>query len=110
MDYSKVAGILRYLNDNSLELVDLEYLPSDFFIEFQQGLELALFVDGGWAKLTPEGKKVLDSVWNILCKVRSIDPNVMYDSPMDFFKAQAVETDAEVIDINSKRKKNKKKK
>lgn len=110
MDYSKLAGILRYLNDNSLDLVDMEFLPSDFFIEFNEGLSLALFVDGGWAKLTPEGKKVLDSVWGIVCAVRKIDPKVIYDTPLDFFKAQAIETDAEVIDINIKKKKSKKKK
>lgn len=110
MDYGKVAGILRYLNDNSVELVDLEFLPSDFFIEFQEGLDLALFVDGGWAKLTSEGKKVLGSVWGIMCAARQLDPSVMYDSPLDFFKAQAEETEAEIIDINSKKKKSKKKK
>ena len=107
MDYGKVAGILRYLNDNSMELVDLEFLPSDFFIKFREGLDLALFVDGGWAELTPEGEKVLSSVWGIMCASREIDPAVMYDSPLDFFKAQA--QDAEVVDIKTKRKKRKKK-
>ena len=48
MDYSKVAGILRYLNDNALDLADLDFLPSDFFLEFAEGLDLATFVDGGW--------------------------------------------------------------
>jgi hypothetical protein len=108
LDYSKVAGILRYLNDNSLELVDMEFLPSDFFIEFREGLDLALFVDGGWAKLTPEGKKVLESIWEVLCIVRKLDPKVAYDTPLEFFKAQA--QDAEVIPIDTKRKKSKKKK
>lgn len=108
MDYGKVAGILRYLNDNSLELADLEFLPQDFFIKFREGLDLALFVDGGWATLTSEGEQVLGSVWGVMCATRDIDPAVMYDSPLDFFKAQA--TDAEVIDINTKRKKSKKKK
>jgi len=108
VDYSKIAGILRYINDNSLDLAHVEFLPQDFFIKFREGLDLALFVDGGWATLTPEGEQVLGSVWTIVCATREIDPAVMYDSPLDFFKAQA--TDAEVVDMNTKRKKSKKKK
>jgi hypothetical protein len=107
VDYGKVAGILRYLKENDIDLVDLEYMPPEFFMEFSEGLELALFVDGGWATLTKEGEKVLSSVWGVVCSVREIDPAVMYDSPLDFFKAQA--QDAEVIDIKTKRKKRKKK-
>jgi len=108
VNYSKIAGILRYINDNSLDLAHVEFLPQDFFIKFREGLDLALFVDGGWATLTPEGEQVLGSVWTIVCATREIDPAVMYDSPLDFFKAQA--TDAEVVDMNTKRKKSKKKK
>jgi hypothetical protein len=43
-----------------------------------------------------------------MCAARQIDPKIMYDSPLDFFKAQA--EDAEVIPIDSKKKKRKKKK
>lgn len=102
MDYGKVVGILRYLNDNALDLSDMEYLPQDFFIEFQEGLELASFVDGGWAKLTNEGKVVIDTIWQLLCRVRELDPNDMYDNPLEFFKAQA--EDAEVIPIEKGKK------
>jgi hypothetical protein len=105
--YGKVAGILRYLRENDIELVDLEYLPSEFFIEFSEGLELATFVDGGWAKLTNEGKKVIDSIWGILCATRGLDPKVMYDDILDFFKAQA--QDAEVVPIEQGKKKKKSK-
>jgi hypothetical protein len=105
LDYSKVAGILRYLNDNALDLADLDFLPSDFFLEFAEGLDLATFVDGGWATLTDEGKLILETVWKIMCAARQIDPEIMYDSPMEFFKSQA--EDAEIIPIDSKRKKKK---
>ena len=97
MDYGKVAGILRYLNDNALDLVDIDYLPQDFFIEFSEGLDLATFVDGGWATLTDDGKVVLDSIWKVLCVTRELDPDVMYDNALEFFKSQAV--DADVIPI-----------
>lgn len=106
LDYGKVAGILRYLNDNALDLVDMEFLPQNFFMEFSEGLDLALYVDGGWATLTKEGQKVIEAVWKVMCATREIDPKVMYDSPMDFFKAQA--TDAEVVPIEKGRKKKKK--
>ena len=40
-----------------------------------------------------------------MCAARQIDPEIMYDSPMEFFKSQA--EDAEIIPIDSKRKKKK---
>ncbi len=107
MDYGKAVGILRYLKENELDIVDIEFLPSEFFIEFEEGLQLAVFVDGGWAKLTSEGKVVIDSIWGILCALRDISPNVMYDNLLDFFKAQAI--DAEVVPIEQGKKKKKSK-
>jgi hypothetical protein len=107
VDYGKVVGILRYLKENDIDLVDIEYLPSQFFMEFSEGLELATFVDGGWATLTDEGKNVIDSVWGILCDTRELDPKVMYDSVLEFFKAQA--EDAKVIPIKQGKKKKKSK-
>lgn len=102
MDYGKAVGILRYLNDNADEMVNMEFISPDFFIEYSDALQLSTFVDGGWATLTDEGKKVIGLVWNILCQVRDINPLESFDSPMDFFRSQAL--DAEVIPIERGRK------
>ena len=49
---------------------------------------LADFVAGGWAEPTEAGKSQLELVWRTLCDIREMNPDTMYDSPADFFKAQ----------------------
>lgn len=102
MDFGKIASILRYISDDALQLSDIEFLPQDFFLEFSEGLTLATFVDAGWATLTKDGETVLATLWNILCDIRDLNPEVMYDNPYEFFKAQA--EDAEVIPIKRGKK------
>jgi hypothetical protein len=36
------------------------------------------------------GKSQLEFAWRTLCDMRDLDPEVMYDTPLDFFKAQEV--------------------
>ena len=88
MDFGKIASILSQINTDALELENVEYLPSDFWVDFEDGLSLADFVAGGWAEPTDMGKSQLELVWRTLCDIREIDPEIMYDSPADFFKAQ----------------------
>jgi hypothetical protein len=88
MDYNKIASILSQINTDALELENVEYLPSDFWIDLEDGLALADFIAGGWAEPTEAGKAQLELVWFTLCDMRELDPDVMYDSPTDFFKAQ----------------------
>ena len=90
MDYNKIASILAQINLDALELEEVEYLPSDFWKDLEDGLTLAVFVNGGWAEPTEMGKSQLGYAWRILCDMRDLDPEVMYDSPIDFFKAQQV--------------------
>ncbi len=89
MDFNKIAIILSQINTDALELERVEYLPSDFWVDFEDGLGLADFVAGKWAEPTEMGKSQLELVWRTLCDIREIDPDTMYDSPADFFKAQA---------------------
>lgn len=91
MDYKKIADILSALNTDALKLEEVEYLPSDFWVELADGLSLADFVSGGWAEPTDDGKSQLELAWRMLCDIRELNPNVMYDSVEDFFKAQAVD-------------------
>ena len=88
MDFGKIASILSQINTDALELENVEYLPSEFWVDFEDGLSLADFVAGGWAEPTDMGKSQLELVWRTLCDIREIDPEIMYDSPADFFKAQ----------------------
>ena len=88
VDFGKIAIILSQINTDALELEDVEYLPSDFWVDFEDGLGLADFVAGGWAEPTEAGKSQLELVWRTLCDIREISPDTMYDSPADFFKAQ----------------------
>ena len=90
MDFGKIAVILSQINTDALELENVEYLPSDFWVDFEDGLGLADFVAGGWAEPTEMGKSQLEFVWRTLCDMRDLDPEVMYDTPLDFFKAQQV--------------------
>jgi hypothetical protein len=90
MDYNKIASILAQINLDALELEEVEYLPSDFWIDLEDGLTFAVFVNGGWAEPTEMGKSQLGYAWRILCDMRDLDPEVMYDNAIDFFKAQQV--------------------
>lgn len=91
MDYSSVVSILDYVNQNSMDMVDMEFLPSDYFIDFQNALDLASFVFEGLAELTDEGKTIISGAWIMLCQLRELNSNTMYDSVQDFFRSQAVE-------------------
>ena len=88
VDFGKIAIILSQINTDALELEDVEYLPSDFWVDFEDGLGLADFVAGGWAEPTEAGKSQLELIWRTLCDIREMNPDTMYDSPADFFKAQ----------------------
>lgn len=88
MDFNKIASILSKINEDALELEDVEYLPSDFWKDLEDPLALADFIDGGWAQATEQGKSMLELAWRTLCDMRELDPEIMYDSVEDFFRAQ----------------------
>jgi hypothetical protein len=90
LDYNKIADILTQINLDALDLEAVEYLPSDFWKDLEDGLTFAVFVNGGWAEPTEMGKSQLELVWRTLCDMRDLDPEVMYDNAIDFFKAQQV--------------------
>jgi hypothetical protein len=48
------------------------------------------------------GKSQLEYAWRVLCAARSLDPEIMYETPLEFFEAQIVEAD--VIPIEEGRK------
>jgi hypothetical protein len=102
MDYGKVSDLLGYIWLEGVELAAHEYLPSDYWKEYQDELQLAAFISAGWAELTQTGKDMIDVAWDTLCEIRELDPAVMYDNLKDFFEAQAVE--AEVVPIEKGKK------
>ena len=66
MDFGKIAIILSQINTDALDLEDVGYLPSEFWVDFEDGLGLADFVAGGWAEPTDMGKSQLELVWRTL--------------------------------------------
>ena len=103
MDYSKIAEILSVIYNDGSDLEGLDYLPRDYWVECDEALVLSTFVAAGLANLTDEGEQELEYAWRILCGVRDLDPEIMYDTPLAFFEAQAVIAD--VVPIDSKKKK-----
>ncbi len=90
MDYSKIADILAYISIEAESLVAVEYLPVDFWAGLVDELKLAEYVAAGWVTLTNLGEFEIEYAWRELCEMRDLDPEVMYDTAIDFFKAQEV--------------------
>ena len=93
MDYGKMTDILSTIWVDAIELERVGYLPSDFWTEFEDELQLSTYITAGWAQLTEEGQFRIQDVWNALCEIRGLDPDVMYDNLTAFFEAQAVKAD-----------------
>lgn len=91
MDYGKITDILAYISIEAESLVEVEFLPVDFWAGLVDELKLAEYVAAEWVTLTPMGEFEIEYAWRELCEMRDLDPEVMYDSALDFFKAQEVE-------------------
>ena len=85
------ADILAYIGDHYLELEAVEYLPVDFWHEFEDVLVLAGMVCSQWAKPTLSGTKAIEYAYDILCDMREVDPSQDFETIEDFFKAQEVD-------------------
>jgi hypothetical protein len=69
----------------------VQYLPIDFWAGLVDELKLAEYVAAEWVTLTSLGEFELEYAWRELCEMRDLDPEVMYDTALDFFKAQETE-------------------
>ena len=85
------ADILAYIGDHYLELEAVEYLPVDFWHEFEDVLTLSGFVASQWASPTLSGTKSIEYAYDILCDMREVDPSQDFETIEDFFKAQEVD-------------------
>jgi hypothetical protein len=90
MDYNKIADILAYISIEAESLVEVQYLPIDFWAGLVDELKLAEYVAAEWVTLTSLGEFELEYAWRELCEMRELDPEVMYDTALDFFRAQEV--------------------
>jgi len=88
MDFNKMADILAYVSIEAEALVEVEYLPIDFWAGLVDELKLAEYVAAEWVTLTTLGEFEIEYAWRELCEMRELDPEVMYDSAIDFFRAQ----------------------
>ena len=91
MDYNKIADILAYISIEAESLVEVEYLPIDFWAGLVDELKLAEYVAAEWVALTSLGEFEIEYTWRELCEMRELDPEVMYDTALDFFRAQETE-------------------
>jgi hypothetical protein len=91
MDYKKIADILAYISIEAESLVEVSYLPIDFWAGLVDELKLAEYVAAEWVTLTPLGEFELEYAWRELCEMRDLDPEVMYDTALEFFRAQETE-------------------
>jgi hypothetical protein len=82
--------ILAFLWEHNLE-IDSAYLPSEFFEQYEDVLELCKMIAVDWAKSTKASQEIIDYVWNVFCEMRDLDPRDEYESIEAFFKVQEVE-------------------
>jgi hypothetical protein len=87
------ADILAYIGDHYLELEAVEYLPVDFWHEFEDVLTLAGFVVSQWATPTTAGTRAIEYAYEMLCDMREVDPSLDFETIESFFKAQEVDDD-----------------
>jgi len=85
------ADILAYIGDRYLELEAVDYLPVDFWHEFEDVLVLAGMVSSQWAEPTLRGTKALEYAYEILCDMREVDHSIDFKTIEDFFRSQEVE-------------------
>jgi len=85
------ADILAYIGDHYLELEAVEYLPVDFWHEFEDVLILSGFVTSQWANPTLSGTKAIEYAYDMLCDMREVAPDIDFKSIEEFFRAQEVE-------------------
>lgn len=85
------ADILAYIGDHYLELEAVEYLPVDFWHEFEDVLTLCGLIASQWAKPTLSGTKAIEYAYDILCDMREVDPSQDFQDIESFFKAQEVD-------------------
>ena len=85
------ADILAYIGDHYLELEAVEYLPVDFWHEFEDVLVLSGMVVSQWANPTLSGTKAIEYAYDMLCDMREVDPSQDFKTIEAFFKAQEVD-------------------
>ena len=86
-----MADILAYISIEAESLVEVSYLPIDFWAGLVDELKLAEYVAAEWVTLTSLGEFEIEYAWRELCEMRDLDPEVMYDTALEFFRAQETE-------------------
>jgi hypothetical protein len=87
------ADILSFFLDREEELKEAGFLPSDFWEEAVDVLNLSSFISAGWAEATEAGQKAIDIVYDTMCSIREIGAETEFETINDFFLEQEVEED-----------------
>ena len=87
------ADILSFILEREEELKEVAFLPSDFWEEAVDVLQLSSFISAGWAEATEEGQKAIDLVYDVMCNIRDVAAEKEFATIDDFFLEQEVEQD-----------------
>lgn len=91
MDYNIKAEVLAVMLKNSGTLVEIGYLPEEYFEIMDDALIFAATVYQGWGSVLKDGEQVLDQAWELLCKLKHIDPAVKVLGYEDFLAMSKAE-------------------
>ena len=90
------ADILTFISEREDELKEVGFLPSDFWEEAVDVLNLSSFISADWAEATEAGQKAIDIVYDTMCRIREIGAETEFANINDFFLEQEVEEDDNV--------------
>ena len=85
------ADILAYIGDHYLELEAVDFLPVDFWHQFEDVLTLSGFIASQWANPTLSGTKAIEYAYDILCDMREVDQSQDFKTIEEFFLSQEVD-------------------
>ncbi len=85
----KKESILAILWEGNQQIPE-EFIPREWFIKFEDVLDLCFIIDCGWVYATAGARVLIDYCWEMLCSYRGLNPNDEFDGIEDFMRSQAV--------------------
>ena len=103
----KKETILAILWEGNQEIPE-EFIPREWFLKFEDVLDLCFIIDLGWVYATAGAKVLIDYCWEILCLHRGLNPDDEFEDIEDFMRRQSVMfSEAKVVTSEKKEHQNK---